>query len=139
MGSVSSPSIQKPRLAAYKAAGRMIRSVLALAGATEGDILHGVIYAAIQQVSLEPLETSPDLADRYGDPDNVLPDSLRKAISVHALAGSLGMPYETTRRAVERLMARGLVRRISRNGVIATAAGEIGPSTRAALDRLSLA
>ena len=34
------------------------------------------------------------------------------------------MPYETTRRAVERLMDRGLVRRIHRNGVIATAAGE---------------
>jgi hypothetical protein len=114
----------------------MIRAVLAVARATEGDIMHGVIYAAIQQVSLEPLATNPDLADRYGSLDNTLPDDLRRTISVHALAGSLGMPYETTRRAVERLMDRGLVRRIHRNGVIATAAGEAGAKTREALDRL---
>jgi hypothetical protein len=137
MGSVNNPSVHSPRLAAYQAGGRMIRAVLAVARATEGDILHGVIYAAIQQVSLEPLETNPDLAERHGGPENGLPDSLRKAISVHALAGSLGMPYETTRRAVERLMARGLVRRVSRNGVIATAAGEAGPRTREAMDQLS--
>jgi DNA-binding transcriptional regulator YhcF (GntR family) len=50
--------------------------------------------------------------------DDIAPEDLRRPISVHALAGSLHMPYETTRRCVGRLIDKGFVKRVSRSGIL---------------------
>ncbi len=81
------------------------------------DFIDGLIMTAITQANVAPITSDPVLQRRYaayGDPP---PDELRRPISVHATAHSLGLPYETVRR---RVMARSRVGayRVAQDGVI---------------------
>jgi hypothetical protein len=115
--------------------GYMMRCLLSAAQVTGGDIMLAVIYSAIIQANVQPLNDDPALSARYAGIDAPPPDEVRRPISVHALAASLAMPYETTRRAVERLIAMGKVRRVSRTGVISTADGVNSDENRRALEQ----
>ncbi|MBI1405757.1 MAG: hypothetical protein GC145_06485 [Caulobacter sp.] len=96
--------------------GYLLRAILASAAPFDHDYSLTVIYLAIVQANLavDGLGEA-DGADMVDDGE---PGAPRRPVSVHALAGMLHMPYETTRRAVGRLIEGGFVRRISRNGVV---------------------
>lgn len=73
-----------------------------------GDLLEPLVFAAIVQANLAGLRHDPELQRLYGASSEALPDAARRPISVHAVAQSLRLPYETVRRRVRRLIDQGL-------------------------------
>lgn len=85
-----------------------------------GDLLEPLVFAAIVQANQAPLRADSELDRRYAASGETLPDDLRRPISIHAVAQSLGLPFETVRRRVMALETRGFC--------IATAAGVYVPA-----------
>jgi hypothetical protein len=106
------------RLALRASTRFFLKSVELLARAAgNGDILRGVIFLAIVDANTRHLRPGDPVAQSYSSTSDQVPDELRKAISVHALALELSLPYETTRRHVNALMAEGLCKR-SEAGIV---------------------
>jgi hypothetical protein len=102
---------------------RTTRLVSEMAG---GDIVRALILRAIIAGNISHIDHDPANPPRYTAIDDVPPDELRRPVSVLAVAGSLGLPYETTRRCVNKLVKEGLCVRV-KGGVIAPAAKHIQP------------
>lgn len=98
-----------------------LRTMIAVASQLDHDYSLAVVYIAILQANIGPLTEDVALSARYAGVDTIVPEDLRRPISVHALAGSLHMPYETTRRCVGRLIDKGFVKRVSRSGILTCA------------------
>jgi DNA-binding Lrp family transcriptional regulator len=84
-----------------------------------GDLADGLIFLETFRSNVEHLP----LDGRGGAalvPSDVLPDELRKPVSISFLAERLGLPHETARRHVARLQAIGALQRQS-GGIIAPA------------------
>jgi DNA-binding IclR family transcriptional regulator len=73
-----------------------------------GDVLEPLVFAAIVQANQALLTGDPEVRARYGDTGETIPDALRRPISVRAVAESLRLSYETTRRRVQRMAEAGL-------------------------------
>jgi hypothetical protein len=100
----------------------LLRNVEVMSEAAEGDLMAGLIFSAIVQANVMPIANDPKLGKTYGQMNAVPPDELRSPISVNALAESLGIPYETTRRHVNKLIKLGFCVKIGSRGVIVPAA-----------------
>lgn len=98
-----------------------LRTMIGIAATLDHDYALAVVYLAILQANLAPVMEDAALSAKYAGLDTVVPEDLRRPISVHALAGSLHMPYETTRRCVGRLIDKGFVKRVSRSGILTCA------------------
>jgi DNA-binding Lrp family transcriptional regulator len=72
------------------------------------DLLDRIIVAAIGQANVEAIDSDPVLRRRYGALDDVPPDEFRRPISISAVAAAIGVPFETVRRRIQRLVAEGL-------------------------------
>lgn len=96
----------------------VLRCVAIAARLADGDVLHGIILIAIIQANAEP----PRRSTGDQDPETVaaLPDdSPGTPVSAYAIAKRLGLPYETVRRHVARLVDEGRCVRVgARGGVI---------------------
>jgi len=92
----------------------MVAALPPLARWQDGDLARGIVFLAILQAG------RPRFAElaRRGIVAWPRSDEALKPVSVNSLAASLGLPYETTRRHVQRLTAAGLVRRVDAQGVI---------------------
>ena len=99
----------------------MLRNVEVLSEAAEGDLMAGLIFSAIVQANVRPISNDPKLGKAYGQMDAIPPDAVRSPISVNALAESLGVPYETTRRHVNKLIKDGFCVKVGSRGVIVPA------------------
>jgi hypothetical protein len=109
------------RLALRASTRFFLKSVELLARAVgDGDILRGVIFLAIVDANTRHLKPGDPVAQTYSSTGDAVPDQLRRAISVHALALELALPYETTRRHVNALIDQTLCRRAD-SGVIVPA------------------
>jgi DNA-binding Lrp family transcriptional regulator len=86
----------------------------------DGDLVEPLVFAAIVEANQVAFRTDPELARRFSREGDTLPDELRRPISVSAVAQSLGMSFETVRRKVRAMMARGTV--------VATPAGVYVPA-----------
>lgn len=99
----------KDRLALRASTIFFLRSVDTLARtAGGGDILRGVIFLAIIEANIRHLRPGDSLSQAYSESADIPPDELRKPVSIHALALDLSLPYETTRRHVNKLMEDGM-------------------------------
>jgi hypothetical protein len=98
----------RDRLALRASTAYFLRSVDVLARTAGGDILRGVIFLAIIDANVRHIRPGDSLSQAYSEAEDVPPDDLRKPVSIHALALTLSLPYETTRRHVNRLMEDGL-------------------------------
>ena len=85
-----------------------------------GELLHGLIQTAIVDANVAHL--APPESRALGGLESIPPDHLRKPISISALARSLKIPYETTRRHVSRLLDEGICVKVEDQGVIIPAA-----------------
>lgn len=118
----------------------LLRSLRLVADAHDGDLLLGVISAAI--VSANTAHLRPEESARYSALDSPPDDDARRPVSINALAGMLGLPFETTRRRVMTLIERGVCERrpngvIIRTSVLASARNrEILSANEANLRRL---
>ena len=77
------------------------------AGRAGFDLLDAVLLVAIVQSNVGLIAAQPALQRRYAALDSVPPDDLRRPVSISAIAAMLGLPFETVRRRVARLRARG--------------------------------
>lgn len=104
-----------------RAAGRLgseyfLRSFLLIAEAAGGRPLHAIVLIAIVDANVAYLDDPQNahLLPADGPPA----DALRRPASTLAIAGRLGLPYETVRRAVAALVHEGLCLRVSRGYVV---------------------
>ena len=91
-----------------------------------GDFLSGMIYTAIWTANVRHITCSGDNL-KYGGMNQLPPDELRRPVTVNAIAGSLRLPYETTRRYVGSLVRSGRAVRIDGEGVIIPKAQFVRP------------
>ena len=108
---------------------RFAKMITDMAG---GDLVEAVVLHAVMAANAGSFDEDPENARQYASLENVPPDSLRRPISVLAVANSLGMPYETVRRHVNRLVAQGRCVRV-KGGVIFPASRVGGPASNAAI------
>lgn len=103
----------------------VLRSVQLAAGLTGGDVVHGIILMAIIHANTATLRLS-DGDNDYDAAPGLPQDSLRTPVSVYAIAKQLGLPYETVRRHVARLMDEGRCIRVGERGGVIVPARAIG-------------
>lgn len=98
------------------------------------DYIDALILAATYQANSAPLTAEVRLQQMYATLYTPPPDSVRRPISVSALAASLRLPFETVRRRVARLTAEGVVD-VSRRGVLFSQRALRSPGHGVALHR----
>lgn len=72
------------------------------------DFADALILMTLVQCNSAPIAGDVALQRRYGAFETPAPEELRRAISVNAIAASLGLPFETVRRRTKRLVADGV-------------------------------
>jgi len=82
----------------------------------KGDLTMVAVWTALVCESLRAVTYNKELTWKYGGADTPIPDELRRPVSAAAVAQSLGMPSETTRRHLARLVERQLCMRVSHTG-----------------------
>lgn len=115
--SEDSPKI-RDRLALRLSTEYMLRSIDLMTKVVGGDLVKGLIFLAIVQANTQHILSDEHLAQTYSEADDTVPDETRRPVSVHALSVSLGIPYETTRRYVNKLLAEGYCQRARRGLVV---------------------
>lgn len=107
-----------------RASVRYIRDTVQISRG-DGDLLDPLIFTAILDSNMAPVNRDPQLQVFYGG-DISAPDELRRPVSINAVAQSLRLPFETVRRRVSGLAARGACVVDSR-GVIVPYAAVMAP------------
>jgi DNA-binding Lrp family transcriptional regulator len=72
----------------------------------DGDLLDPLLFTAILDANMVPVNRDPELRITYGG-DVSAPDHLRRPVSINAVAQSLHLPFETVRRRVSGMAQRG--------------------------------
>lgn len=72
-----------------------------------GDLTRSFIFAGAMSANARAITYDPEQAWAYADMDAPPPDEARHPISVRALALAVGMPFETVRRHVNRMVRDG--------------------------------
>jgi DNA-binding Lrp family transcriptional regulator len=98
-----------------------------------GDIRDGVIALTIVTANTAHLDARGGEGRRYMAIDQTPPDAACRPISVSRLADSLGLPFETTRRHVRRLMAAEVCVRVDGGLIVPQAVLDRPEVVRAAL------
>lgn len=112
------PTGDEVAIAARLAGEFFVRGVEIVARAHGGDLLRGIIFTAI---AVANSESAP-----------VTGGGERRPVSVMSIAHSISVPYETTRRYVNLLVAEGLCVREGRRGVIIAEHALLAPEMVAA-------
>jgi DNA-binding Lrp family transcriptional regulator len=90
-----------------------------------GDLRAGLLAQAIHTANVAALDHTDEGRSAAG-PGGIFPDELRRPIGIARLADSTGLPFESTRRIVQRLIDAGECRRVE-GGVILPGAAEERP------------
>lgn len=94
----------------------LFRTLTLMVEAHDGSMTAAALYFAIANANTAHLDESA-LGAAYASIDNPPPDELRRPVSILSLAQMLGMPFETARRHVNKLIAAGRCARVP-GGVI---------------------
>jgi hypothetical protein len=95
-----------------------LRSARLLSDEAGGDLVKALVLRAVVAANISHIDQQAEASARYAALDRVPPDAMRRPVSVLALAGSLGLPYETTRRRVAGLIREGRCVRV-KGGIVA--------------------
>jgi len=93
-----------------------------------GDVRSGLIAQTIHAANTAHVDARTEEGRAIADPDGTLANEVRRPISVARIGESVGIPFESTRRIVQRLVDNGTCRRTPR-GVIMPAAMVERPET----------
>jgi hypothetical protein len=118
------------RLVARLSHAYVLRSLQSAAAVHGGDILLAIVAASIIVANTAHLNNVADRDAPYSGLSEAPPDDVRRPVSINALSSSLGIPFETTRRYVNKLIAAGYCTRV-RGGVIAPAEALTTPANEA--------
>lgn len=98
--------------------GYFVQLVKLLSELTGGDITKGILFISIIHANTEIIRRMDTNAHAFAVTDRMAPDEMRQPVSVYALAKGLGLPYETTRRYVAKLLDEGLCVKSDKGGII---------------------
>ena len=118
--SEDSPKV-RDRLALRLSSEYILRSIDLMTNVVGGDLVKGLIFLAIVQANIQHLAHDEGLSQTYSESTDAVPDETRRPVSVHALSVSLAIPYETTRRYVNKLLNDGYCERVRRGLVVPAA------------------
>ena len=110
----------------------LLRAARIVATTIDRDLITALVAMGIVRANLSMVLADPELAARYAAVDTIPPDSLRRPVSMYAVAKSTGIPYETVRRHVRRLQADGLCVSVE-GGIIIPTSTIQGPGYHRAL------
>lgn len=82
-----------------------------------GDLTMAMIYTAVVQANVRDVLNDPDLDRQYAATPP--PDSIRRPATMTSIAASLGLPRETVRRHIHRMIETGAV--IKKDGGVVVA------------------
>lgn len=85
------------------------------------DVIDGLLMAAIGAANVALITRDPVLQMKYATLDQAPPDDLRRPVSINAVATSLRLPFETTRRRVRKLEEAGIIQTTPKGVFIASA------------------
>jgi hypothetical protein len=109
------------RIAARLTVEFYLRTTIVVSKLSGGDPVEALILRAIIAGNTNHLDRDPQNPGRFASIDDIPPDELRRPVSVLAVASSLGLPYETTRRCANKLLKSGQCVRV-KGGLIAPGA-----------------
>lgn len=127
---------------ALQAAGRLsaeyfLRSILLLKTWGDGEMLTAIVALAIVRSNVSHLDRMDGIGATAANHSSIDPAPARRPVSVLALSMGLGLPYETTRRHVAKLLETGDFVR-GRGGVVVAARAFDDPrSARLLADNLA--
>lgn len=113
---VDQPSLTTLRVAARIANGFALD--LVRLGGFGRDVIDGLLMAAIGAANVSPITRDPVLQLKYATLDQAPPDELRRPVSINAVAASLRLPFETTRRRIKKLEELGTVQSTPKGVII---------------------
>ncbi|THD61879.1 hypothetical protein [Phenylobacterium sp.] len=113
----------KSRLAARISADYLLRSLKMIGELANGELLTGLVNLALVQANVSHLDR---VSSGFDSLDSPPPDEVRRPVSILALSANLGLPYETTRRHVAKMVETGQCVRV-KGGVIAPTAAVADP------------
>jgi hypothetical protein len=119
------------RLVARLSSEYVLRALKVLTEFHGADMVTAVLTQAIIAANTSHLDGRAGEGALYAGLEHTPPDAVRRPISVLALAQSMGLPFETTRRHVNKLVKAGRCVRV-RGGVIVPASVLEHPRTREA-------
>ena len=122
------------RLAQWATIQLVMETFDLLSRVIDSDTVGGFIFLGIAAANTRHLRPGSPEAQAYADTGTVVPDSMRRGISVHALSHEVNLPYETTRRHVQKLIQEGLCLRRA-DGIIVPAAALSSPRMLSVVDR----
>ena len=116
--------------------------------ALQADPVSGLIYLAINRENLADVLADPERVRGRLSPQGIVPDALRRPVSVYRIARILSLPYETARRHVVQLVDAGWLARSADGGLITvggrmaqsgmqTASAKAWPLVRRFMDRVA--
>lgn len=111
---------QSPRLVARILSQFFLRQWEIIAKMADGDLHKALVFAAIVSANTQHIGHTSTEGHAFGPLENAPPDEARRPVSTHALAQSLGLPYETTRRNVNKLIEQGACVRVPGQGLVIT-------------------
>jgi hypothetical protein len=123
----------KTRLASRLAADYLLRSLKMIGDLAEGELVTGLVNLALVQANVSHLDR---VASGFDGVDTPPPDEVRRPVSILSLSASLGLPYETTRRHVAKMVATGQCVRVKGGVVVPTAV--IGEARRTEMLEVNL-
>jgi hypothetical protein len=130
-GPASAADRAEARVVHRLATEHFLRSARELSDQAGGNLFKGLALRAIVAANIghtDPSESSV----RYAAMSQPGSNDLLRPVSVLAIAGSIGLPYETTRRYVAALMKEGACTRV-KGGIVASAATLAGPEAEQAM------
>ena len=93
-----------------------LRTVHETSKSFQGDLISGVIFVALIRANTQHLAETTQL--EYSMSHGVIPNEVRRPVSVKSISDSLDLPYETVRRRIGRLYAEGYCEHIPRQGFV---------------------
>ena len=109
------------RLAARLSTEYFLRTAQLISENLGGELTMAVVLRAVVAAHTSYLDQDVATSVEFASLEGVPPDELRRPVSVMAIAQSLYLPFETTRRHVNKLIKIGLCKRVQ-GGIIAPAA-----------------
>jgi len=98
--------------------GYVMRVILDGVGIHGKDYVRGLIFITVMAMNVERITHDPAAAWRFADAQTTPPDSLRAPVSVSAVCERTGLPYETTRQHLIRMVDIGRAARVGGGFII---------------------
>lgn len=115
-GSTQHDDASLDRYIASQSFDLMLRIMSMMSNLFDGDPTSALVFISILRGNVQHLNVSN--APRKDAEGGIYPDTLRRPVSIQSVSLSLGVPYETARRHIHKLVSAGYVERRGARGFV---------------------